>query len=65
MKHDAIVGSGIPVIRRYDIPAHLIPPDSQVEIDAKIAAGYFGGSKVVEVGDLHRTVGRAWEDLEH
>jgi hypothetical protein len=65
MKHDAIVSSGIPIIRRYDIPAHLVPPDSQVEIDAKIAAGYFGGAKVVRTEDLHLTVGRAWEDLEH
>ncbi|KAF9236969.1 GTP cyclohydrolase N terminal-domain-containing protein [Melanogaster broomeanus] len=33
--------SGISILRRYDIPEHLIPPDSRVEIDAKIAAGYF------------------------
>lgn len=39
--------------------------DSQVEIDAKIAAGYFGGAKDVKSEDLHLTVGRAWEDLEH
>jgi len=39
--------------------------DSQVEIDAKIAAGYFGGAKDVKAEDLHLTVGRAWEDLEH
>lgn len=65
MKHDAIVSSGIPILKRYDIPAHLIPPDSQVEIDAKIAAGYFGGGKVVKTEDLHLTVGRAWEDLDH
>ena len=31
MKYDAIVGSGIPILKRYDIPAYLIPPDSQVE----------------------------------
>jgi hypothetical protein len=39
--------------------------DSQVEIDAKIAAGYFGGAKDVKTENLHLTVGRAWEDLEH
>ena len=85
MKYNAIVDSGIPILKRYDIPEHLIPPvssdtcgmvrrvwamtdhlqDSQVEIDAKIAAGYFGGSKDVKTEDLHLTVGRAWEDLEH
>lgn len=35
----AIVGSGITVDVRRDLPEHLIPPDSRVEIDAKIAAG--------------------------
>jgi len=39
--------------------------DSQVEIDAKIAAGYFGGAKDVKTENLHLTIGRAWEDLEH
>ena len=26
MKYNAIVDSGIPILRRYDIPDHLIPP---------------------------------------
>ena len=65
MKHDAIVDSGSPIHKRYDIPAELLPPDSQVEIDAKIAAGYFSANKQVRTEDLHLTVGRAWEDLEH
>jgi hypothetical protein len=30
MKHDAVVNSGIPILRRHDLPAELIPPDSQV-----------------------------------
>lgn len=80
-KYDAIVQSGIPILKRYDIPGkfplrrisesshssleHLIPPDSRVEIDAKIAAGYFtSGKKVTEV-DLIKTVGRTWEETEH
>lgn len=25
MKYDAIVESGIPILKRYDIPAHLVP----------------------------------------
>ena len=65
MKYDAIVKSGIPIIKRYDIPDHLIPPDSRVEIDAKIAAGYFSSGKQVTEADLVKTVGRTWEETEH
>ncbi|GAA5913910.1 hypothetical protein JCM6882_004393 [Rhodosporidiobolus microsporus] len=62
MKHDAIVNSGIPITRRYEIPEDLIPPDSRVEIDAKIAAGYWSAT---QVSDLSKTAGRMWEDLAH
>ncbi|KAF7336661.1 Uracil-regulated protein 1 [Mycena venus] len=65
MKYDAIVKSGIPILNRYDIPDHLIPPDSRVEIDAKIAAGYFSSGKQVTEADLVKTVGRTWEEAEH
>ncbi|KAL0961280.1 hypothetical protein HGRIS_006240 [Hohenbuehelia grisea] len=65
MKYDAIVKSGIPILRRYDIPDHLIPPDSRVEIDAKIAAGYFSSTKQLTEADLVKTVGRTWEETEH
>ncbi|KAJ7170725.1 cyclohydrolase [Mycena crocata] len=65
MKYDAIVKSGIPILNRYDIPDHLIPPDSRVEIDAKIAAGYFSSGKQVTEADLVKTVGRTWEETEH
>ena len=44
---------------------HLLPPDSRVEIDAKIASGYFSGTKVVTEADLVKTVGRTWEETEH
>lgn len=100
LKHDAIVSSGIPIHKRYEIPEDLvnlfsfslslarpslllaaflynltnlslhfsrslvnqIPPDSRVEIDAKIAAGYYSE---VQVTDLSKTAGRLWEDLQH
>jgi GTP cyclohydrolase II len=62
MKHDAIVNSGIPITRRYEIPEDLIPPDSRVEIDAKIAAGYWSAT---QISDLSKTAGRMWEDLAH
>lgn len=41
MKYDAITGSGIEVGERISIPEELIPADARVEIDAKMAAGYF------------------------
>lgn len=85
MKYNAIVQSGIPILKRYDIPGtstftpplssrcadhaafaeHLLPPDSRVEIDAKIAAGYFTSGKKITEADLVKTVGRTWEETEH
>ncbi|KAI1794926.1 GTP cyclohydrolase N terminal-domain-containing protein [Ganoderma leucocontextum] len=65
MKYNAIVQSGIPILKRYDIPDHLLPPDSRVEIDAKIAAGYFTSGKKITEADLIKTVGRTWEETEH
>ena len=44
---------------------HLLPPDSRVEIDAKIAAGYFTSGKKITEADLVKTVGRTWEETEH
>ena len=41
MKYAPIVASGIEVVERVPIPDGLIPPDAQVEMDAKKAAGYF------------------------
>ena len=38
---------------------HLIPPDSRVEIDAKIAAGYFSSGKQVTGGFGED----CWQDL--
>jgi GTP cyclohydrolase II len=41
MKYDAIARQGIAIGERVPIPADLIPADARVEIEAKIAAGYF------------------------
>ncbi|HEX5327705.1 MAG TPA: GTP cyclohydrolase II [Acetobacteraceae bacterium] len=41
MKYAPIVASGIEVVERVPIPDALIPADAGVEIDAKIAAGYY------------------------
>jgi GTP cyclohydrolase II len=40
-KYDAITGSGIEVGERIKIPEALVPADAKVEMEAKIAAGYF------------------------
>ncbi|KAF1796851.1 GTP cyclohydrolase N terminal-domain-containing protein [Mucor lusitanicus] len=65
MKHDAIVGSGIPILERVPIPEELIPADSRVEIDAKIASGYFTSGSVLSEQELAQVKGRDWEDIEH
>jgi GTP cyclohydrolase II len=41
IKYKPIVESGIEVVERVEIPAHLIPQEAMVEMDAKKAAGYF------------------------
>ncbi|MGW0039908.1 GTP cyclohydrolase II [Gordonia sp. NPDC003376] len=58
MKYDAITGSGIEVGERVDIPAELVPADARVEIDAKMAAGYFTSGAVPTTDDLRQVKGR-------
>lgn len=41
VKYQALIDSGIKVINRHEIPEHLVHPDAQVEINAKISSGYF------------------------
>jgi hypothetical protein len=62
MKYDAIVDSGIEIVERVPIKEGMLPPDSQVEIDAKIAAGYFSHSPVTV--DLDNSKGRVWDAEE-
>ena len=61
MKYDAITGSGIEVVERVPIPAELVPPDAQVEIEAKKAAGYYTPEGAPDASDLDQVKGR---DLE-
>jgi GTP cyclohydrolase II len=61
MKYDAIVGSGIDVGERVNIPDELIPPDARVEIDAKMAAGYFTPGPVPDAAELKKAKGRRLE----
>ena len=58
MKFDAITGSGIEVGERVNIPDDLIPADARVEMDAKMAAGYFTPGEVPDEAALKRTQGR-------
>jgi len=62
MKHDAIVGSGIKIINRVEIPAELIPEDAHVEMEAKKAAGYFTPGKVLEEDKLKKVKGRGLDE---
>ncbi|GAB4022579.1 MAG: GTP cyclohydrolase II [Bdellovibrio sp.] len=62
MKYNAIVGSGIEVVNRIEIPSDLIPADAQVEIEAKKAAGYFTPGKIKESDELKKVIGRKIEE---
>jgi GTP cyclohydrolase II len=61
MKYDAITNSGIEVGERINIPDELIPADARVEMDAKMAAGYFTPGDVPDATQLKRTKGRGLE----
>ncbi|MET9200413.1 GTP cyclohydrolase II [Gordonia sp. NPDC003585] len=58
MKYDAITGSGIEVGERVNIPDELVPADARVEIDAKMAAGYFTPGPVPDADELRKVKGR-------
>jgi GTP cyclohydrolase II len=60
-KYDAITGSGIEVGERVKIPDILIPADARVEMEAKVAAGYFTDGRVPSADDLARVQGRSLE----
>lgn len=62
MKHDALVRQGISIGERVPIPDELIPPDAQVEMDAKKAAGYYVDESVSSPDDLAATKGRGIDD---
>lgn len=59
MKYDAVVRSGIEIGERVRIPDELIPPDARVEMDAKMAAGYFTDTSVPDTDELKKAKGRA------
>jgi hypothetical protein len=68
MKYDAIVSQGIPIVERVPIPEDMIPADGQVEIEAKVHAGYFAGQPGEAAGrwtgELDTIKGRGWDDID-
>jgi len=58
MKFDAITNSGIEIGERVNIPDSLIPQDARVEMDAKVAAGYFTSGAVPDAQELKKAKGR-------
>ncbi len=62
MKRQALETSGIEIGEQVTIPPDRIPEDAQVEIDAKIAAGYFSESQPLSANDLRRAKGRTLDE---
>jgi len=60
-KYGAIVGSGITIGDRVRIPEELVPADARVEIDAKVAAGYFTDGAVPGEVELAKVKGREFD----
>ena len=58
MKYDAITGAGITVDERVKLPDALIPADARVEMEAKMAAGYFTDGAVLDAAQLGDVKGR-------
>jgi GTP cyclohydrolase II len=59
MKYEALVRAGIEIVHRVPIPDELIPPDARVEMDAKMAAGYFTEGAIPDGNELAKAKGRA------
>jgi GTP cyclohydrolase II len=62
MKYDALVGSGVKIGERVRIPDELIPPDARVEMDAKMAAGYFSDGIALDATELAVEKGRRLDE---
>jgi GTP cyclohydrolase II len=63
MKYDAIVDSGIEIGERVSIPADRVPPDAEVELAAKKAAGYFTSGDAPSTDELKAVVGRKLQEF--
>jgi GTP cyclohydrolase II len=58
MKYEALVRSGIEIVERVALPPELIPADARVEMDAKMAAGYYTEEVVPDAAELGLSKGR-------
>ncbi|KAJ2615151.1 Uracil-regulated protein 1 [Coemansia sp. RSA 1365] len=65
MKYQAIVDSGIEIVERVSIPEERMPADSKVEIEAKIADGYFTTGEALAGEALGDVKGRNWDEIAH
>ncbi|QPG76498.1 Putative GTP cyclohydrolase [Brettanomyces nanus] len=63
LKYDAIIKSGIDIKERVEIPDYLLPADCRVEIDAKIASGYFTNGHRYTDEELKKVEGRQWQNI--
>ena len=63
MKHDNVTAGGIEITERVEIPDELVPDDAKVEMEAKMAAGYFTVGEVPDEERLKETKGRTLEDV--
>ena len=61
-KYNAIAGSGITIGQRVKIPDELVPHDARVEIEAKIAAGYYTEGSIPPPEMLATVKGRGLEE---
>ena len=62
MKYDALVQQGIEIVERISLPEDRIPHDARVEMDAKIAAGYFSEDTAPSTSELAEAHGRGLEE---
>jgi GTP cyclohydrolase II len=63
LKHDNVTAGGIEIGERVEIPDELVPDDAKVEMEAKMAAGYFTVGPVPDEAALKETKGRKLEDV--
>jgi len=62
VKYDAITRSGITIGTRVKIPDELVPADARVEIEAKIAAGYYTEGSIPPPEMLAKVKGRGLDE---
>ena len=62
IKFDSLVKQGIEIVNRIALPDDRIPEDARVEMDAKIAAGYFSEDRPMSESNLSQPQGRLLED---